>query len=151
MIEMRGLSLWQPYASLKVKGIKINETRSWETRYRGLIAFHAAKKLFDTRIYLDRELHPFANALGLPDIYSFESLPYGAILGYGELVDCHLMTPEFIAKQTKQEIYFGDWGPGRFAWEFKDMVELPEPIPYKGMQGLWRVKNPDEILIKGRL
>jgi hypothetical protein len=35
------------------------------------------------------------------------------------------------------EILFGDYTPGRFAWEFANMRMLPEPIPAKGAQGLW--------------
>jgi activating signal cointegrator 1 len=41
---MKALSLWQPWASLVALGIKTIETRSWETKYRGPLAIHAAKK-----------------------------------------------------------------------------------------------------------
>ena len=40
------------------------------------------------------------------------------------------------------EILFGDWTPGRYAWELSNVVMLPDPIPAKGKQGLW---NWDEI------
>ncbi len=35
------------------------------------------------------------------------------------------------------ELLFGDWTPGRYAWEFANMTMLPEPIPAKGGQRLW--------------
>ncbi|MBW3663539.1 MAG: hypothetical protein KY469_10605 [Actinobacteria bacterium] len=41
---MRGLSLWQPRASLMPLGVKRIETRSWSTSYRGPVVIHAAKR-----------------------------------------------------------------------------------------------------------
>lgn len=34
---------------------------------------------------------------------------------------------------------FGDWQPGRWAWELTDVDVLREPIPAKGKQGVWEV------------
>jgi hypothetical protein len=81
---------------------------------------------------------------------------YGAIIATAELVGCHIMSeerghihiyvggkeppgsqaPDFYYP-TEQEELFGDWTPGRFAWEFANMTMLPEPIPTRGRQGLW--------------
>lgn len=36
------------------------------------------------------------------------------------------------------QLPFGDYAPGRFALLFDDIVKLPEPIPARGHQGLWR-------------
>ena len=85
---MKAITTWQPWASLLARGAKKYETRSWETKYRGPIAIHAAQKPFNTDSYLDRELYPFADALGLPDIYSFNKLPYGAVVAVANLVNC---------------------------------------------------------------
>jgi hypothetical protein len=41
---MKAITIWQPWASLIAIGAKQYETRSWETKYRGPIAIHAAKK-----------------------------------------------------------------------------------------------------------
>ena len=38
---------------------------------------------------------------------------------------------------SKNEELFGDWTPGRYAWEFINMKMLPKPLPVKGQQGLW--------------
>jgi len=43
MDEIKAISLWQPWASLVIGGHKQFETRSWRTRYRGLLAIHAAR------------------------------------------------------------------------------------------------------------
>ena len=37
----------------------------------------------------------------------------------------------------KNEMLFGDWMPGRYAWEFSNMKLLSEPVPAKGKQRLW--------------
>jgi hypothetical protein len=153
---VKAITLWQPWASLLARQeYKKYETRGWETFYRGPIAIHAAQKPFNTGSYLDRELHPFAEALELPDIYSFDILlPYGCIIATGELVGCHKMvlhggrgisstdapwleTEKGIYYPSQKELMFGDWRPGRFALEFANMKLLPEPIPAKGKQGLW--------------
>lgn len=153
---MKAISLWQPWASLLGCGAKEYETRSWATKYRGPIAIHAALKPFDTDVYLDRELHHFAEALRLPDIYSFDMLPRGCVLAIAELDECWKITNrghtigrpcaariaggKYGGKTNiveGKEILFGDWTPGRYAWEFASMTMLPEPIPAKGKQGLW--------------
>jgi hypothetical protein len=41
---MKCISLWNPWAFLIAIGKKQNETRSWPTSYRGLLAIRAAKK-----------------------------------------------------------------------------------------------------------
>ena len=35
------------------------------------------------------------------------------------------------------QLPFGDFTPGRFAWLLTDIEPLPEPVPAKGRQGLW--------------
>jgi hypothetical protein len=35
------------------------------------------------------------------------------------------------------ELEFGDFSPGRFAWELADVVRLPQPIMARGARGLW--------------
>lgn len=41
---------------------------------------------------------------------------------------------------TKQEMLFGDWTPGRYAWELANVQILPELILAKGKQRLWEVE-----------
>ncbi|MGH7609569.1 MAG: ASCH domain-containing protein [Candidatus Dormibacteria bacterium] len=42
---MKALTIRQPWASLLVAGCKVYEYRSWDTRYRDLVAIHAGTKL----------------------------------------------------------------------------------------------------------
>lgn len=152
---MKAISLWQPWASLLACGAKKYETRSWATSYRGPIAIHASKRPFDTDVYFDRELHPFVNELNLPNIYSFGELPYGCIIATAEIVGCYRIYDtvdngihivkcpnnkydfDKVEYISVTERAFGDWTEGRFAWEFKNMLMLPSPIPAKGRQRLW--------------
>ena len=41
---MNVLSVHQPHAALLVRGVRRIETRPWQTRYRGLLAIHAARR-----------------------------------------------------------------------------------------------------------
>lgn len=38
---------------------------------------------------------------------------------------------------TETEMLFGDWTPGRYAWEFQNVKIFDKPISAKGKQGLW--------------
>ncbi|MFT9078078.1 hypothetical protein [Ethanoligenens sp.] len=81
-------------------------------------------------------------------------IPRGAIVAVGELIACRPIVAvgwtgtlehriawvdEHLCPHypTAQEILFGDWTPGRYAWEIANAQMLPEPISAKGMQGLW--------------
>jgi hypothetical protein len=42
-------------------------------------------------------------------------------------------------QMTEEELAFGDYRAGRFAWLLADIRALPEPIPARGALGLWDV------------
>lgn len=159
---MKALTLWQPWASLLACGAKKYETRSWATSYRGKIAIHAAKKdpcrlpllgseefEKEVRKVMDEKL-----------IEGWCLLPLGCIIATAELVGCYKITSTseneygngsiifceysdgkshgiigYSVEET--EILFGDFKPGRYAWEFKNMKMLDEQIPAKGKQRIW--------------
>ncbi len=117
MTEIRALTLHQPYASLIARGLKTFETRSWTTSYRGILAIHAGKY----------------------DAGTGDELPRGAIVAVGKLTDI-LSTndlPTWGLELSASELSYGDFSPDRFAWNVTDVVELMEPIPCNGKQGLW--------------
>ncbi|WP_225896480.1 ASCH domain-containing protein [Amazonocrinis nigriterrae] len=120
----------QPHASLI--GIhKWFETKNKKNNYRGTILIHAAVQHEDT------ELHYNQLADLLPP---FEELVFGAIVAVAELTDCILMTEEFISQQSETEIRCGLWKPGRYAWKLENVQILSEPIPARGMLGLWDIE-----------
>lgn len=41
-------------------------------------------------------------------------------------------------REVTEERPWGLYEPGRYAWLLADVIKLPEPIPAKGKQGLWK-------------
>lgn len=140
---MKAITIWQPWASLLACGAKQFETRSWATSYRGPIAIHAAKKdISDVLRILPRDIAAkMKKAIGT----EWKDLPTGAVIATAELVNVWNIAyyPGTYLPQlggdfvSENERAFGDWTPGRFAWDFSDM-KLITPVPVKGKQGLWR-------------
>lgn len=137
---MKGLTIWQPWASLITVGAKQFETRDWYTAHRGLLAIHAAKQFgSEERATCDEE--PFALALRRGGLGSALALPLGAIVAVATLVAVH--RAETLKGLHDQEREFGDFSHGRFAWQLAYVRRLDAPIPCRGAQGLWDV--PDDV------
>ena len=125
---MKALTVCEPYASLIAYGNKRYETRSWATKYRGPLLIHAGKS---------RKFMRIASIRGLPEICP----QYGTIIAVGELVAVHLITPEFMAGLTDEEMECGFYTPGRYAWEIANVRAFPYPIEARGYQGIWNWKG----------
>jgi hypothetical protein len=144
---MKALTIWQPWATLVAIGAKRIETRGWETRYRGWLAIHAARKSTPDLRDLVTEW-PFAEVLQ-PHIHEHGALPLGAIVAVARLVGCErsedLVDRIALDEPTRDpdfpefERVFGGYAPGRFGWILGDVFALPEPIEVGGAQGLWTV------------
>lgn len=153
---MKVLSLLQPWATLVVIGAKKIETRSWNTKYRGDILIHASKnkKIAEEIIYkfpFNKVMVEYFNHDTEPYI---EDLPFGAIIGKVNICTTSAVEtlPQIngqelvirggeyngkIWKMTEQEIAFGDYSPGRYAWLLSDPIKFEKPIPCKGSLSLW--------------
>lgn len=143
---MRAISVWQPYASLLAVGAKKVETRHWPA-HAGMVgervAIHASKTSRDLDIahgglfkqHLDRAAD--AGRLALVD----NELPLGYILATARLSSCDTMGADFAQQFTETEITFGWFAPERYAWVFDDLDTFPEPIPWRGAQGVFRVAD----------
>ncbi len=124
---MKVISIKEPFATLIKDKVKIYETRSWKTNYRGEIYIHASLSLSksnnaDTaKKYLKTDINP------------------GYILCRCELVDCIPMTKEFInyINNETNESKYGRYEEGRYAWQLKVLEVLKEPIKAKGKLGIW--------------
>jgi len=147
------LSLTQPWATLIAIGAKRIETRSWSTKYRGLMAIHAAKG-FPVEAQQACEGSSFVRALDggrssaryytPPHVGSrrFDGgLPLGQIIATARLLDVRPTKPydDDEAFRATDECAFGDYSAGRFAWVFDDVTALAVPIPCKGALSLWDV------------
>jgi len=132
-MEVRILSVRQPYADQIIFGDKWNELRSWKTPYRGTICIHASRWE------------------GQADRDSPGDGVTGAIIGQVQVLDClseemldtldaHLhsraeLTPElkplakFLKKFTKSS-----WrhGIGAWNWILAEPLPLATPIPILG-------------------
>jgi len=160
MTTTKALTVLQPYASLIACNAKHYETRSWRTKYRGKLVIHAGKYQYkpgelpkDVAKSVMSALTPF----GLSALS--ETIPYSAVIAVADLMDCWRIESSYErtdktrivnasnGEQSKlfyiseAEYLFGDWTPGRYAWELTNVERLPEPIPCKGKQGLWNWKR----------
>ncbi len=151
---MKAITVHNPWSWLLAILAKKYETRSWATKYRGPIAIHAGLA------YDNCFLNEFAEAAHaalktlLPGFSCMHELPRGCVIATAELVQCWEVdsinrfgdpflaasngkVTSYITITSKTDQLFGDFTPGRFAWEFANMRMLDMPIPAKGKQGLW--------------
>ncbi len=135
---MRGLTLWQPWATLVVIRAKVFETRSWRTDYTGPLAIHAAKG-FPVEAKALCLQSAFYRPLMEAGYMRIEDLPLGAILGTVDLAGC--LRTEHVPgyRLLGQERLFGDFTDGRWAWMLDEVQRADPPLPYRGAQGLWLV------------
>lgn len=157
---MLTISLWQPHASLLFivnpatgRPWKEFETRHWPAPARLIgqrIGIHAAKNTSDLKgvqeYIQDRDAggpeFPCDEAFRVALRQRFQTLgdiPRGCLLGTAVLVAAHRTETRTMAAWG----HFGDFAPGRWAWEMADVQALPEPVPWKGAQGFFNV--PDEV------
>jgi activating signal cointegrator 1 len=147
----RAASLWQPYATLAVLGLKRNETRSWYTSFRGPLAIHAtAHTPADVlaRCAADPHIVAALHKAGL----SMTTLPRGAVVGVATVATVAQIQehPQDFAglvlhpdELSPQERAFGDYRHGRYAWGLQDNQALSLPVPCAGRQRLWQL--PEDV------
>jgi hypothetical protein len=137
----------QPWASLLVAGANCIETRSWNTRYRGPVAIHAAKG-FPAHARALCAQPPYRAALAAAGFASAADLPTGGFIGLADLDDvvvCDAATATAIRRQSQEgalpphELDFGDFSAGRFGFVMARMAPLAVTIPARGMLSLWHV------------
>ena len=137
----------QPWASLLVAGANRIETRSWNTRYRGPLAIHAASG-FPVHAKALRAQSPYREALAAAGFASAADLPTGRFIGLADLDDvlaCDASTAAAIRRQSRDgtlpphELDFGDFSAGRFGFVMARMAPLTTAIPARGMLSLWNV------------
>ena len=141
---MKTISLWQPYASLIFLDLKPDETRSWDTKYRGNLTIHAAKKIIPRDSFIEILL----DSLSYEQMYyimskideaygKYENLPTGTVLGTVNLFNTTCTCENCRHPITEIEKALGDYSENRFAWNLKDIKPFDKPIPAKGQQGFW--------------
>lgn len=150
---MKALSVWQPHALAIGLGLKPWETRGWHTRYRGPLAIHASLRPWRNQTVWDvLALLQFRRKL-FPSVGDVERntamllinkwLIYGAVVCMVDLVDC-VRTSELRGRIPPDHEFWGDFsdgedGKGRYAFKLENVRVLPEPVPWRGMQGFFEV------------
>lgn len=149
---MKALTVYQPWASLVALGEKKIETRGWYTKYRGPLAIHAGKAAHLSYQALANMDATFNRALTGSKEWNpvvWETLPFGSVIAICNLADCLAINEDGLFNchgharnrvrllPTGNELAFGDYTPGRFAWILEDVHRLQTPIMVKGHQRLW--------------
>jgi activating signal cointegrator 1 len=162
-IKYKVLTLWEPWASLLVFGSKKIETRpkptSW-TSEKGVYLIHSAKKWSKEQNAICRK-EPFKTEISnMPACGVIgEEFALGYIIGSIEVIECKpiwevnsgiaLIGPD--NKDiliTGNELEFGDYREGRYAWICQNPKILETPIPYKNGQGYYQNFKGDIDLLK---
>ena len=96
---MKAITIKQPWASLIVSGLKDIENRTWKTSFRGRVLIHAGKSVSKNgwREMSQKQIDVAANTNMIGA--KFDELPFGAILGSVEIVDCVQNHPSLWAEK----------------------------------------------------
>jgi hypothetical protein len=86
-MNLKAITVRQPWAHAIVQGWKPIENRSWPTKVRGTVAIHAAQKAEE------KEFFEFIRSRGLEgsfplDEASARNLPRSGVIGVVDIVDC---------------------------------------------------------------
>lgn len=145
--KMKAISLWQPWASAIPAGVKTIETRGWATGYLGPLAIHAAKRwtaeeLYFWQLHIENPVHvEDRNAFRKIGVLNHKDLPLGCIVATCELYACLSTSGDTVDAPghvcAPNEIDWGNFEPGRFAWFLRNIKPLHLPIPCVGRQGFF--------------
>lgn len=150
---MKAISLWQPWSILWALGEKLNETRHWNTNYRGELAIHAAKRCVKSELaeywqndYFRTALHK--HTMGTSDLAQY--LDFGSIVGIVDLFDCKRVE-DIVAQLSEKEQAFGNYSAGRFAWMGRNHTKITTSVQTRGFQGFWDLPADVEVKVREQL
>lgn len=126
---MRALTIHQPWATLIAMGHKKVENRRTRFTWRGPLAIHAGKQVWDEGIRIAERL-----GIELPRV-----LPLGKIVAIAELYDCVPFDYE-----EDHPLLDDPFACGPFCLLLRETVALRVPVQFRGQQGLFYV--PDSLV-----
>lgn len=126
-IDLKALSIIQPFAWLIVNGYKDIENRSWRTTQRGMILIHASKKV-------DWEGFEWVKQK-FPNIPMPQTFKRGGIVGMANLFDC--------VSESQNPWFIGNYG---FIFNRAKPLEF---LKMKGQLGFFEALYPGIITKKG--
>lgn len=141
---MKTLTIQQPFAGLLILGIKLHETRSWNTKHRGKLAIHSSAKMTAdgkrTLDWLCKEL---------PDVFFPSSKAMTVCTQLGMVLGT-VNVSETVSTNEKSPIeslerHLGDYSANRYYWKCENPVQFPSPVPAVGKLSIWNWDKPDNI------
>lgn len=138
----RALTLWEPWATLLVAGIKHFETRDWDTSFRGPLLITASKPSSESRRVFHAQMSEpvTVRALEAAGVWPVQG---PALVGIVDLASTFRMGRK--TPVSELERHLGNWTPGRFAWHVERPVRFASQVECRGRQGLW-VPEPELVL-----
>ncbi len=91
---------------------------------------------------------PNARLLVRASLQTPESWAFDKIIAVAELADC--LSVDQLAPDPAERA-FGDYSAGRFGWRLAHVVRLPDPVPARGLQGLWPMRPETMDLLEQAL
>jgi hypothetical protein len=141
---MYALTIWQPWADAITRGAKRVENRSWPAPpwvIGETIAIHAGRR------YDHSALPPPGTSWPHPHIPP-TALPLGAVVAAARVTGCHHSCDCGGRDwQHRRRLPYRSCSPwaasGHYHWQLSEVRALPQPLPARGYQKLWRL--PDAI------
>lgn len=124
-LEVRALTIRQPWAELILRGRKPYELRSWSTKYRGPLVIHSAAKV-DSIDAIQLGLDP-------------DRLVTGAFVGFALLTEVRPFTRRDAQLLKARRGGLGMWKRDLFSWVLTKPHRIARPIKAKGQLGLTKV------------
>ena len=149
---MKALSIKQPWASLIAHGIKDVENRTWKTKFRGRILIHVSAP---TKFKVDLTNDQTKLAIPVLKTAIEGTMPFGAIIGEVDIVDCVMNHSSIWAEKTETEgitdVNTGEFIPYRkqkpvYNWVLANPVLYDTPIlNVKGKLSFWEFTKPENF------
>lgn len=151
---MKALTLWNPWAQLIALGEKKVETRPWAPPSTMSIGEQFAICSAATFPWTHKDWMtrwPFNDALAkhgiTADNETHVNMPRGCVVAVATLAAVE-RTEQSRKRVSDQELEFGNYEDGRFAWWLRDVIRLPEPVPCRGYQKMWRLPANVEAAVR---
>lgn len=144
---IKGLSLKPPFSELMLPPYNKQETRTWETRYRGLVLICAS-----VLPYADRELvelcgqEQYSRILQLLGVKWYNVVKRGNAIAVGRLVDCLPGSVEPVPSVAEYWTYV-KYNPKLWVHKFTDVTPI-KTFPIRGQLNYFDITGEQKERIK---